>query len=57
VGEGLRNTPGLAAKIFSNLSDINISLISHGASGVNVTFVVKEEFLPEVVKRLHKAFF
>ncbi len=57
VGEGLRNTSGLAAKIFSTISDINISLISHGASGVNVTFVVKEENLNEVVKRLHGAFF
>lgn len=57
VGEGLRNTSGLAAKIFSTISDINISLISHGASGVNVTFVVKEENLADVVKRLHKAFF
>lgn len=57
VGEGLRNTSGLAAKLFSTISDINISLISHGASSVNVTFVVKEESLSEVVKRLHKAFF
>jgi len=57
VGEGLRNTSGLAAKIFSTISDVNISLISHGASGVNVTFVVKEESLADVVRRLHKAFF
>jgi aspartate kinase len=57
VGEGLRQTSGLAAKMFSTIDDINISLISHGASSVNVTFVVKEENLNEVVKRLHKAFF
>lgn len=57
VGGGLRTTSGLASQIFSNLEDVNISLISHGASSVNVTFVVKEESLNEVVKRLHKAFF
>lgn len=57
VGEGLRSTPGLAAKIFSTLLDINISLISHGASAVNLTFVVKEDRLVEVVKRLHDTFF
>jgi aspartate kinase len=57
VGEGLRESVGLAAKLFSTISDINISLISHGASGVNVTFVVKEENLNTVVKRLHEAFF
>ena len=57
VGEGLRDSKGLAAKLFSTISDINISLISHGASRVNVTFVVKEDNLNEVVKRLHQAFF
>lgn len=57
VGGGLRTTSGLASQIFSTLEDINISLISHGASSVNVTFVVKEESLNEVVKRLHQKFF
>ena len=57
VGESLRNTSGLASKIFSTISDINISLISHGASGVNVTFVVKETEVAEVIKRLHDKFF
>ena len=57
VGEGLRETSGLASKIFSTISDINISLISQGASSVNMTFVVKEEQVGEVIKRLHKTFF
>lgn len=57
VGEGLRESSGLASKIFSTLEDVNISLISHGASSVNMTFVVKEENLAEVVKRLHDTFF
>jgi aspartate kinase len=57
VGEGLRESPGLASKIFSELEDVNISLISHGASAVNLTFVVKESQLADVVKRLHDTFF
>ncbi len=57
VGEGLRESSGLASKIFSTLEDVNISLISHGASSVNLTFVVKEEQLVGVVKRLHDTFF
>lgn len=57
VGEGLRETSGLAAKIFSTIEDVNVSLISHGASSVNMTFVVKETDLPEVIKRLHREFF
>ena len=57
VGEGLRSSSGLASKIFSTISDINISLISHGASSVNLTFVVKEDIVSEVIKRLHQEFF
>lgn len=57
VGEGLRASSGLASKVFSTIEDVNISLISHGASSVNLTFVVKEDQLADVVKRLHYAFF
>ncbi|HMS40182.1 MAG TPA: lysine-sensitive aspartokinase 3 [Pyrinomonadaceae bacterium] len=57
VGEGLRSSSGLASKIFSTIADINISLISHGASSVNLTFVVKEDVVSEVIKRLHQEFF
>ena len=34
-----------------------IVLISHGASSVNLTFVVKEEYVADVIKRLHAEFF
>jgi aspartate kinase len=57
VGEGLRASTGLAAKIFSTIDDINISLVSHGASSVNLTFVVKEDAVADVIKKLHKEFF
>ena len=57
VGEGLRGTPGIAARVFNTISDINVSLISQGASSINLTFVVDEEHAGEAVARLHKAFF
>jgi aspartate kinase len=57
VGEGLRETPGIAAHIFNTISDINVSLISLGASSVNLTFVIDEARLCEAVTRLHRAFF
>jgi aspartate kinase len=57
VGEGLRTTSGLAAKIFSTIKNVNISLISHGASSVNLTFVVKEAEVANAVKSLHAEFF
>jgi aspartate kinase len=57
VGSGLRDTSGVAAQLFTAISDINISLISHGASSVNLTFVVEENIVGEVIKRLHDEFF
>ena len=57
VGEGLRGTPGVAARVFSTISDINVTLISQGASSINFTFAVEEERLHEAVRRLHAAFF
>ncbi len=57
VGEGLRTTPGIAARVFATISDINVSLISQGASRVNLTFVVDNARAREVVQRLHAALF
>ena len=57
VGEGLRHTSGVAARIFGALGGINVSLISLGASSVNLTFVVDGEHVHEAVRRLHRAFF
>lgn len=57
VGEGLRGTPGVAARVFSTISDINVTLISQGASSINFTFAIEEERLHEAVRRLHAAFF
>ena len=57
VGEGLREGTGLAAKVFSTIHDVNIALVSHGASSVNLTFVIKEEFVTDAIKRLHAALF
>ncbi len=57
VGEGLRASTGLASKIFSTIDDVNIALVSHGASAVNLTFVVRVEVVADVIKKLHGEFF
>jgi len=57
VGEGMRGTPGIAARIFATIRDINVSLISLGASRINITFVVDESRAAEAVRRLHAALF
>ena len=57
VGEGLRTTPGIAGRVFSTVKDINVLLISQGASSINLTFVVEEQHVAEAVRLLHAAFF
>ena len=57
VGIGLRNTPGVAARVFNAVWPANVEIISQGASSINMTFVVREEDGPDVVRRLHMEFF
>jgi aspartate kinase len=57
VGIGLRNTPGLAGRVFNAVWPANVEIISQGASAINMTFVVREEDGPDVVRRLHQEFF
>lgn len=57
VGDGLRASTGLASKIFSTIDDVNIALVSHGASSVNLTFVVREDDAAVVIRKLHGELF
>ncbi len=57
MGENIRSTPGIAAKVFGAIPDANIHMISQGASEINISFVIDEADVPDVVKRLHQTFF
>jgi aspartate kinase len=57
VGENIRNTPGIAAKVFTAVEDVNIDMISQGASEINISFVIDEADVPAVISRLHRTFF
>jgi aspartate kinase len=57
VGENIKSTPGIAAKVFSAIPDANIHMISQGASEINISFVIDEDAVPDVVSRLHRTFF
>ena len=57
VGQDLKFTPGIAARIFKAVDKINILMISQGASRRNVSFVVEEKDVEEAVRRLHREFF
>jgi aspartate kinase len=57
VGDNLRNTPGLAVRMLSAITDVNINMISQGASEINLSFVVDEDQVDDAVLRLHKELF
>ena len=57
VGEEIRSTPRIAARTFGALGDINVRMISQGASEMNLSFIVREGDADESVKRLHREFF
>jgi aspartate kinase len=57
VGEAIRERSGVAAQVFDAIRDINVRMISQGASEINLTFVIDETRVPEVVQRLHARFF
>ncbi|MDA1313546.1 MAG: lysine-sensitive aspartokinase 3 [Acidobacteria bacterium] len=57
VGDNIRYTPGIAAKLFTALESINIRMISQGASRLNISLVVDEKELHATVEALHKTFF
>ena len=57
VGDNLRYTPGVAARVFGAIRDINVRMISQGASRLNLSFVVAGGDLSRAAASLHNAFF
>jgi aspartate kinase len=59
VGEGMKKTHGIAARVFNALAkaNINIEMISEGASEINLTLVVDEDDVDKAVRVLHDEYF
>ncbi len=57
VGDSIHDTPGVAGRIFTALKNINIRMISQGASRLNLGFVVSADDLRDAVSRLHAELF
>jgi len=57
VGDNLRNIPGVPHLAFSALQDVDIHMISQGASAINITFVIDQDRLAQAVRGLHDVFF
>lgn len=57
VGEGLRTSPGIGARIFQSLGKTPCEMISYGGSETTVSFVVDGAHANKIVRRLHDKFF
>ena len=57
VGDNIRHTPGVSSRAFTALKDINVRMISQGASLLNISVVVAAADLKSAVESLHREFF
>src|SRR5207247_3351842 len=57
VGNNLKYTPGVARRAFGSIAEINILMVSHGASNINFSFLVDEKDATAALQRLHADFF
>jgi aspartate kinase len=58
IGENMKGTPGIAARIFRALGDagINVKMIAQGSSEMNISFVVDERDSKKAVRAIHRSF-
>jgi len=57
VGDDIRGHSGIAAQVFTAMRNINVRMISQGASEINMSFMIEEDDADEAVRLLHAAFF
>jgi aspartate kinase len=58
VGDGMRGTPGVAARLFTSLAseNINLLMIAQGSSEVNISVLIAEKEVQRAVRAVHAAF-
>jgi aspartate kinase len=58
VGDGMRGTPGVAARLFASLAseNINLLMIAQGSSEVNISVLITEKEAQRAVRAVHTAF-
>ncbi len=59
IGENMRNTPGIAGRLFKALgrNGINVNAIAQGSSELNVSVVIHQDDLSKALNALHETFF
>ncbi|TMG55295.1 MAG: aspartate kinase [Chloroflexi bacterium] len=58
VGEGMRGTPGVAARVFGALgkASVNVVAIAQGSSELNISLVVMDKDREKAVRLIHEEF-
>ena len=58
VGRGMRDTRGVAGKVFTALAkkNINIKMIDQGSSELNIIIGVKEKYFEDAIRALYETF-
>ena len=58
VGEGMKGTPGVAARVFGALgrANINVVAIAQGSSELNISLIVEEAQRDAAVRAIHEEF-
>jgi aspartate kinase len=57
VGDNIRKIPGTTARVFAALKDVDLRMVSQGASHLNIGLVVAAADLRRAVESLHREFF
>ncbi|MED7787674.1 lysine-sensitive aspartokinase 3 [Francisella sp. 19X1-34] len=57
VGNNIHRTKNISSRLFSELSDHNIRLLSHGASGHNMCLLVDQNESSQVIQKIYNRFF
>ena len=57
VGEDIRGHNGIAGRVFTAVSHVNLRMISQGASEINMSFMIDEDDVDEAIQSLHRQFF
>jgi aspartate kinase len=57
VGNGIRSNTSVLSRLFTSIVDCNVSMVSQGASKRNITFLIDEEEVESVVRRVFSEFF
>ena len=59
VGEGIGETPRILGRTFSTIgkNNLNIEMVSQGASGINITFIVDGKDAENAVRLLHEEYY